>query len=145
MVAAMARRKLNMNQTIFALRIPGVGVLMHPKHPDVQMFTGERVTHLKSALASEISEIILDTDETWSAGGLKLDLVDPMKKWSINYVGPMIHQETGKTHQMVLKGTYTSDLPHFDFDADMDPWTTAKACALEPWSREYFDALKRYH
>ena len=40
LVAAMARRKLGMNQTIFCLRIPGVGVLMHPKHPDTTTFTG---------------------------------------------------------------------------------------------------------
>ena len=40
LVAAMARRKLKMNNTIFCLRIPGVGVLMHPKHPDTTFFTG---------------------------------------------------------------------------------------------------------
>ena len=37
----MARRKLMMNQTIFCLRVPGVGVLLHPRHPDTTTFTGE--------------------------------------------------------------------------------------------------------
>ncbi len=41
LVAAMARRKLMMNQTIFCLRVPGVGVLLHPRHPDTTTFTGE--------------------------------------------------------------------------------------------------------
>ena len=41
LVAAQARRKLGMNNTIFCLRLPGVGVLMHPKHPDTTFFTGE--------------------------------------------------------------------------------------------------------
>ena len=40
LVAAIARRKLQMNNTIFCLRIPEVGVLLHPKHPDTTMFTG---------------------------------------------------------------------------------------------------------
>ncbi len=43
LVAAIARRKLKMNNTIFCLRIPEVGVLVHPKHPDTTMFTGTRL------------------------------------------------------------------------------------------------------
>jgi hypothetical protein len=39
LVAAEARRKLNMNNTIFCMRIPSIGVLIHPKHPDTTMFT----------------------------------------------------------------------------------------------------------
>ena len=40
LVAAIARRQLAMNNTIFTVRIPGIGVLLHPKHPDTTMFTG---------------------------------------------------------------------------------------------------------
>ena len=36
----MARRKLDTNNTIFCLRIPSIGVLLHPKHPDT-MFHSE--------------------------------------------------------------------------------------------------------
>jgi hypothetical protein len=28
-----------MNNTIFCMRIPEIGVLVHPKHPDTTMFT----------------------------------------------------------------------------------------------------------
>ena len=41
LVAAQARRKLKMNNTIFCMRIPSVGVLLHPKHPDSTFFTGD--------------------------------------------------------------------------------------------------------
>ena len=44
LVAAIARRKLKMNNTIFCLRIPEIGVLLHPKHPDTTMFTGDHAT-----------------------------------------------------------------------------------------------------
>ena len=39
MIASSARRQLGMNNTILLLRIPGVGVLTHPKHPDTTFFT----------------------------------------------------------------------------------------------------------
>jgi hypothetical protein len=44
LIAAEARRKLGMTNTIFCLRIPEVGVLMHPKHPDTTFFTGNILT-----------------------------------------------------------------------------------------------------
>ena len=39
MIASSARRQLRMNNSILLLRIPGIGVLMHPKHPDTAFFT----------------------------------------------------------------------------------------------------------
>jgi hypothetical protein len=44
-----------------------------------------------------------DTEKSWDAGGLKLELITPMKRWSISYEGTMIHQTTGKAHQVNLK------------------------------------------
>ena len=45
LVAAQARRKLGMNNTIFSLRIPEIGVLLHPKHPDTTLFTTSMCTY----------------------------------------------------------------------------------------------------
>ena len=39
MIASSARRQLRMNNSILLLRIPGIGVLIHPKHPDTTFFT----------------------------------------------------------------------------------------------------------
>jgi len=125
LVAAMARRKLDTNNTIFCLRIPSIGVLLHPKHPDT-MFHSEN-------------------EESWEAEGLKLDLIEPMKKWSISYEGPMVHQVNKTTHQVKLEATYESRFPFFDFDSDMEAWTVARAFAKEPWSREYFDGIRKAH
>ena len=71
-----------------------------------------------------------------------MDLVEPMKKWSLQYHGPMVHQSQGTTHQIELKAEYISKLPYFDFDSDMNAWTVARAFAKEPWSREYFDRIR---
>ena len=65
-----------------------------------------------------------------------------MKHWRLHYEGPMINQATQKKHSVVLKADYTSNLPHFDFDSDMNPWTVARAFAKEPWSKEYFDRIR---
>ncbi len=44
---------------------------------------------------------------------------------------------------MLTLTEYKTALSHFDFDLDMDPWTIAKAFAKEPWSKEYFDRIRR--
>lgn len=43
----------------------------------------------------------------------------------------------------IMKSKYVSTLPHFDFDADMDEWTIARAMAKEDWSQEYFDRIRK--
>ena len=42
-----------------------------------------------------------------------------------------------------LQATYESKFPFFDFDSDMEAWTVARAFAKEPWSREYFDGIRK--
>jgi hypothetical protein len=37
---------------------------------------------------------------------------------------------------------FTSPLPYFDFDTDMDELPVARGMALEPWNKEYFSTLK---
>jgi hypothetical protein len=50
----------------------------------------------------------------------------------------------GLSHSCSFQAEYTSDLPHFDFDSDMNEWTVARAFAKEDWSREYFDRIRKY-
>ena len=47
--------------------------------------------------------------------------------------------------QNIFRAEYTSNIPHFDFDSEMDSWTVARAMSREPWSKEYFDRLKAAH
>lgn len=49
-----------------------------------------------------------------------------------------------KMYDVTVEAEFTSDQPCFNVDTDMDPLLTAKATALEPWSREYFQTLQKY-
>ena len=46
---------------------------------------------------------MLSAEKTWEAEGLKLDLVEPMRKWTILYEGPMVHQVNKTRHQVKLE------------------------------------------
>ena len=43
-----------------------------------------------------------------------------------------------------FQAEYSSIFPYFDFDSDMDAWTVARAFAKEPWSKEYFERIRKY-
>ena len=47
--------------------------------------------------------IFPETEKSWEAEGLKLDLVEPMKKWNISYEGQMINKDTKKAHEVNLE------------------------------------------
>lgn len=83
-----------------------------------------------------------DNDE-YGAEGLKVTPLVPMKKWKINYDGQMKETANPKqTHKVQIDLEWTSNLPYFSFDSDIDILLMAKCMALEPWSREYFQMLK---
>jgi hypothetical protein len=45
-------------------------------------------------------------------------------------------------YDVALHIEFTSSLPYFDFDTDMDALSVARGIALEPWSQEYFKTTK---
>jgi hypothetical protein len=53
-----------------------------------------------------------------------------------------LHGDPKKLYDVALDIKFTSSLPYFDFDTDMDELAVARGMALEPWSREYFNAVK---
>ena len=59
--------------------------------------------------------------------------------FKINYT----FHKYGPNQSFLFQAEYTSDLPHFDFDSDMNEWTVARAFAKEEWSREYFDRIRQ--
>ena len=50
-----------------------------------------------------LEPVLFADEESWEAEGLKLDLIEPMKKWSITYEGPMVHQVNKTTHHVKLE------------------------------------------
>ncbi|CAH1252460.1 Hypp9300 [Branchiostoma lanceolatum] len=122
-VAATARRPEKVTQTILYLRLPNIGLLEHPSMPDTSM---KRVS-----------------DWEFAAGGVRLELVEPMKVWRLSFSGKMraVDQEN-QLLQTDFVLTWTACTPYYDFDTDMEPWAVADAMAREPWSQEFFHNLQ---
>ena len=81
-----------------------------------------------------------------------MEPVEPMKKWRVRFQGDMVLAKPDpdtsaepKVYGVNIDAEYNSDFEYFDFDSDMDPWTVSRAMSKEPWSREYFDGLKKAH
>lgn len=63
--------------------------------------------------------------------------------WRISYKGKMKRYEArADMVDVELELVWSSELPYFNFDTDMDPLTMAKSMAYEKWDRNYFDMLK---
>ncbi|GAB6023464.1 hypothetical protein CHUAL_008243 [Chamberlinius hualienensis] len=123
LVAAIARRPAGIVDSFWFLRIPEVGLLKSPKQPDTTLHA--------------------DADNEYSADGLKIQSIRPMKEWKITYSGPMKLQDGEVNVEFDL--TWKSELPYFDFDSDVPVATIASAIAREQWSRSYFNRLKTSH
>ncbi|XP_023335574.1 uncharacterized protein LOC111706873 [Eurytemora carolleeae] len=127
LVISGARRQDRIMQSMLFLYIPGVGLLQYPNHPE-------------TAIQQNESE-----SEGWIGGGIHLEPVEPLRKWSVRYCGELINVCTKQLYRVDLDLVYNTNLKHFDFDSDMNPWTVARAMAREPWSQEYFARLRSAH
>ncbi|CAG2238130.1 unnamed protein product [Mytilus edulis] len=125
LVAATARRQNNIVQTILYLRIPEIGFLEIPSLPDTRLRGTEK--------------------NAFAAGGLKFDVVEPMKKWKLSYNGKMRNRTTDKLVDVTFDLEWIAFTKYFDFDTDLHPNAMADAIAREKWSRKYFDVLKSVH
>ena len=56
---------------------------------------------LRFVLSSNMSFLFTD-EESWEAEGLKLDMIEPMRKWSVSYEGSMVHQVNKTKHYVKL-------------------------------------------
>lgn len=125
LVAAIARRHQNVQQTVFILHIPKVGVLTLPTFPDTTIVTSE-------------------SNDGYKAGGLNIEMITPMKKWKLTYKGDMILDD-GKKVPVEMNAVWEKCTDYFDADTDMNGHALAVAIAREPWSRKFFDRLKSSH
>lgn len=101
-----------------------MGVLESPKLPSTELYQAEE-------------------KQEFEAEGIKIKVVEPMKMWKISYEGKMKSMEDrSKMYDVKIDAEWTSDIPCFNVDTDMDAYTMAKATALEPWSSDYFETLK---
>ncbi|KAL3269693.1 hypothetical protein HHI36_008753 [Cryptolaemus montrouzieri] len=129
LVVGTARRKNGLIDGFMYVKIRDneIGLLESSKLPDTSLYQKT-------------------VEEKYGAEGLEIQCVEPMKKWKITYRGKMKkYSDPKQCFDVDLLVMYTSELPFFNFDTDMDPWCMAKCIALEKWSSEYFKLLKQHH
>lgn len=81
----------------------------------------------------------------YSVAGIKITPVIPYKEYRIEYNGNM-HLESVPQNDVAvqLNAVWKSNLPAFNFSIDISKVAMSEAMALEPWTRQYFNHLKRY-
>ncbi|KAJ8920051.1 hypothetical protein NQ315_011704 [Exocentrus adspersus] len=129
LVVGTARRKHLLVDGFLYLKIcsSGLGVLETPKLPGTALYKTEE-------------------SNEYDAEGVKITPLEPMRKWRLTYRGKMKeNRDRSKIHDVAIDAVWTSDLPWFDYDTDMDPLCMAKSMAYEKWNRTYFDVLKANH
>ncbi|KAM3955850.1 uncharacterized protein ACR2FA_010194 isoform 2-T2 [Aphomia sociella] len=124
-ISGCERRPMGMCNGLFYIGLPGKGLLCSKKIPDTVLF------------GAQIGE--------FGAEGIKMTPVEPMKKWTISYKGPMYQNDPDKIVDVEFHGDWTATSEYFDFDTDLYPAAVIRSIAKEKWSRDYFEKLKTAH
>lgn len=125
LITRVARRHNRTAEVWLLLEVPGVGRLQHPLHPDT---------------------LVCNTaGNRYSAGGLKIEMIEPMKKWRVCYNGQMKFFETDNLVPVQFSLTWQTVTDPFSFDTDMNQSALADAVAREPWTKQFWSALRSTH
>ncbi|KAB7499722.1 hypothetical protein Anas_04727 [Armadillidium nasatum] len=127
-VLAMERRPNGLSSVVVYLKTPEHSVLVPFKHPDCIYFRSE------------------EDEGVFQAGGLTINVCEPLKKWHLKYEGELRNVQdcidTSAFDDVSIDLEFTSSLPIFNYDSDLDPWSMAKAFAREPWTSSFFRNLR---
>ncbi|KAG6940704.1 putative phosphoenolpyruvate synthase [Chelydra serpentina] len=131
LITRLGRRLNGLCEMWLFLRVDGIGEFEHPVHPDM--------------MVSDESE------KCWHGGGLMIECLEPHRCWKIQFngqlrKGPYRHQwneEEGELVHVKFSFHWTSFSDIFDFNLDSHPKVFAHAIALEKWSPEFFQRVKK--
>lgn len=129
---ATARRKHGLVDTLGFLKVPEFSdkFLVLPVFPKSSLYQTEE------------EQNILDH---YTVAGLKIKSIHPKKQYRIEYNGKMVIDDSlRKEVDVEMSMIWRSNMPVFSFASDLSKLAMSEALALEPWSRQYFDGLKRY-
>ncbi|CAH2039289.1 unnamed protein product, partial [Iphiclides podalirius] len=125
-ISGCERRPMGMCNGLFYIGLPGKGLLCSKKIPDTVLF------------GAQIGE--------FAAEGIKMEPLEPMKRWAVSYKGKMWYQnEPGKLVDVEFSGEWTATSKYFDYDTDLHPAAVIRSIAREKWSRQYFEGLRTAH
>nr|XP_054748523.1 uncharacterized protein LOC129254092 [Lytechinus pictus] len=133
LVARIGLRPNGERSCWFVLGLPGIGDLVHAQYPDC-VVQG-------------------DLSSGFKAGGLTMEVVEPMKLWRISYNGLCkagFQENIKSTDERPLihvrcSFMWSAFTPIFNFDTDLNSWHNSGNVAKEPWNREFFKKLRGMH
>jgi hypothetical protein len=76
---------------------------------------------------------------------MRFTCVEPMVEWAVAFRGRLRNTVSGRSAGAELTLTWTRAMSVFSFGTDVSPKLTARALALETFSREWGDELKAAH
>lgn len=82
--------------------------------------------------------------DCYTVTGIRITPVKVNEEYHIQYNGKMRLKRTlSQNVDVKLAVKWRSNLPTFDFSTDLSKRAMSEAMALENWSRDYFESLKR--
>ncbi|XP_078257893.1 rifampicin phosphotransferase-like [Rhinoraja longicauda] len=132
-IVRVCRKQNGLCEMWVLLRVDGVGCFQHPIHPE--------------------TNYSLDNPNTWSGGGLKLECLEPHRRWRIFFNGLLRKgpyrdkwtEEDGELLHVKMAFIWTSFSTIFNFDTDVHPSAIAESIAKEKWSLKFFKDLQKYN
>lgn len=128
---ATARRKNGLVNTMAFLRVPEYSddLLVLPVFPNSTLYQTQE------------EKRVLDC---YTVTGIRITPVKVNEEYHIQYNGKMRLKRTlSQNVDVKLAVKWRSNLPTFDFSTDLSKRAMSEAMALENWSRDYFESLKR--
>ncbi|XP_069758243.1 rifampicin phosphotransferase-like [Narcine bancroftii] len=134
LIVRVCRKTNGLCEMWVLLRVDGVGCFQHPIHPDT-IFS-------------------LDNKNSWSAGGLKLECLEPHRRWRIFFNGILrkgpyrdkwMEEEEGEFLHVKMAFIWTAFTNIFNFDTDIHPIAIAESIAQEKWSLKFLNDLQMYN
>ncbi|XP_059849168.1 putative phosphoenolpyruvate synthase [Hypanus sabinus] len=130
-VVRICRKPNGLCEMWLLLRVDGIGCFQHPNLPD--------------------SICPLDSKDAWSAGGLKLECLEPHRQWRIFFNGLLrkgpyrdtCMEEEGELVHVKMSFVWTSFSTVFNFDTDIHPSAFAQSIAKEKWSLKFMKNLQK--
>lgn len=129
----LARRKNGLVNTLGFLKIPEFSnsLLVLPVHPGTSLYQTEE------------EKAVTDG---YTVAGIKVTPIVPRKEYLLEYNGQMlIESKFNQKVDIQLSAVWRSNLPTFNFSTEISKMAMSEAMAIEVWTRQYFDNLKRYH
>lgn len=132
-IVRVCRKQNGLCEMWVLLRVDGIGCFQHPIHPE--------------------TNYSLDNTNTWSGGGLKLECLEPYRRWRIFFNGLLRKgpyrdkwtEEEGELLHVKMAFIWTSFSTVFNFDTDIHPSAIADSIAKEKWSSKFFTDLQKYN